>query len=77
MSNIFLTEDDIQRITEIKRGVTGKTRMQMQCAALRDMGIAFTTSRLGRPLVLCSLYENMPPDKLALAIWQPQIISQL
>lgn len=77
MSSLFLSEADIQRITEINRGRAGQSRDQLQCLALREIGIPFTTSRLGRPLVSRSLYENLPAETLTVAKWQPQALSNI
>lgn len=74
MTTLFISEDDIARITEIKRGKGNQSREQLQCAALRELGVPFTISRLGRPLIARSVYENITTPASNQETWVPNVL---
>lgn len=71
-NNIFLTEDQVDDMTEIKRGKAGQNKYQRQATHLRQQGIPFTESARGRPIVARSAIEGRTQPGITTKAWQPK-----
>lgn len=76
MSDIFLTPEEVEELTDIRIGHRGRTREQLQIEWLRTSGIPFWTSARGRPVIARAAIEGRkadaePPRKK----WQPKVLS--
>lgn len=73
--SLFLTDAEVAELTGIKRGSNGKTRAQMQCAHLVQIGVPFRPNVLGEPKISRDYINNVSalPPKVA-ANWQPAIL---
>ena len=66
-SGEFLLESVIQEMADSKR-------LEVQIAFLRERGVPFTLSRLGRPLVKVAVYEGRDNPTHARPAWKPRIL---
>lgn len=71
--HLFLTPDEIQELTGIKRGKQGKRREALQVAALRAMRIPFHVNAVGRPVVARSMIEGNISKEEATQQWEPAL----
>ena len=55
---MFLTSDEIARLTGIRGGYRGKTREQRQIAQLRVQKVPFFVNAAGRPVVARAAIEG-------------------
>lgn len=56
--SLFLTPEEIEDLTGIKRGRDGKSRGQLQCDHLRKQGIPFFPNAAGEPKVARAFIEG-------------------
>lgn len=70
---MFLTPEEIAELTGIRKGSTGRSRAELQCAHLRNIGVPFWTNAAGEPKVPRSFFDGgkPPPQKQA---WKPGLL---
>lgn len=74
--SIFLTSDEIKELTGVSRAKAGKTREQLQAAALRSMKIPFYVNSVGRPIVSRAVIEGgSRKTEAARPSWEPAVIA--
>jgi hypothetical protein len=56
MDDIFLSVEEIERLTGIKRGRGGKSREELQCEYLKENNIPFRPNARGEPIVAKAHY---------------------
>ncbi|NUU02698.1 DUF4224 domain-containing protein [Herbaspirillum robiniae] len=78
MSEIFLDDASLDRLTGIRRGRTRagvkQTKHEMQAAFLRESGIPFIPNARGRPVVLLSAVESRRTTDTPKKGWKPAAI---
>ncbi|WP_432239930.1 DUF4224 domain-containing protein [Herbaspirillum robiniae] len=78
MSEIFLDDASLDRLTGIRRGCTRagvkQTKHEMQAAFLREIGIPFIPNARGRPVVLLSAVESRRAAEAPKQGWQPAVM---
>nr|WP_198984131.1 DUF4224 domain-containing protein [Herbaspirillum sp. ASV7] len=78
MSDIFLDDASLDRLTGIRRGSTRagvkQTKHEMQAAFLREIGIPFISNARGRPVVLLSAVESRRMTEAPKKGWKPAVI---
>ena len=78
MSDIFLDDASLDRLTGIRRGSTRggikQTKHEMQAAFLREIGIPFISNARGRPVVLRSAVESRRTAEAPKRGWKPAVI---
>jgi len=76
---LFLTEDQVDCLTGIRRGATvfgtKHTKYALQVSFLRGMGICFFQNARGKPVVLLSSLE-VRPTTISLSGWQPSVLQR-
>lgn len=75
---LFLTEDQVDELTGIKRGdtINGKkrTKFQLQVEFLRMRGIAFIENARGKPIITRSAIEGRAPMEAPKRGWMPKVV---
>lgn len=72
--NTFLTTQEIAELTDIRTGKYGKTREQLQIAALKRMRIPCHVSAIGRPKVARAIIEGVGvAPKESDGRWEPSL----
>lgn len=71
---MFLTPDEIARLTGIRGGYRGKTREQRQIAQLRAQKVPFFVNAAGRPVVARAVIEGGAQPK-EVASWEPGVMA--
>jgi hypothetical protein len=78
MSQIFLDDASLERLTGIRRGSTRagvkRTKHEMQAAFLREIGIPFISNARGRPVVLLSAVESRRSAEASKKGWKPAVM---
>lgn len=78
MSDLFLDDESLDRLTGIRRGATRagvkQTKYEMQSAFLREIGIPFITNARGRPVVLRSAIEDRRTADALKRGWKPAVM---
>ncbi|WP_017454546.1 DUF4224 domain-containing protein [Herbaspirillum rubrisubalbicans] len=78
MSNLFLDDESLDRLTGIRRGSTRagvkRSKYQLQAAFLREAGIPFISNARGQPVVLVSAVESRRSTEAPKQAWQPAAI---
>lgn len=82
-NNIFLTEEQVDELTGIKRGHTSRlctkprklTKYQRQAEFLRGKGFAFFLNARDRPIVARASIEGRPEPIKPAAIWRPSVLA--
>ncbi|MFJ3047010.1 hypothetical protein ACIPEN_14355 [Herbaspirillum chlorophenolicum] len=78
MSEIFLDDAGLDRLTGIRRGCTRagvkQTKHEMQAKFLRDIGIPFIPNARGQPVVLLSALESRRTAEAPKKEWKPAVI---
>lgn len=78
MTEIFLDDASLDRLTGIRRGCTRdgikRSKHEMQAAFLRDVGIPFISNARGRPVVLLSAVESRRVAETPKAGWYPAVM---
>ncbi|BBE08613.1 Uncharacterized protein MCB1EB_0452 [Mycoavidus cysteinexigens] len=82
MSEVFLTEEQVDEFTGIKRGHTRRlckkptklTKYQRQAEFLSEKGIAFFLNARDRPIVTRAFIEGRPEPIKPAAIWRPSVL---
>jgi hypothetical protein len=78
MSDLFLDDENLDRLTGIRRGSTRagvkRTKYEMQAAFLREIGIPFISNARGRPVVLLSAVESRRTAEAPKKGWKPAVI---
>jgi hypothetical protein len=69
MSNTFLERDEI-------KGLTGRSHVKLQIAALQQMGVPFFVNGIGRPVVARSAVEGRSNGAATAAkkAWVPRVL---
>ncbi len=82
-NNIFLTEEQVDELTGIKRGHTSRlctkpeklTKYQRQAEFLRGEGFAFFTNARGRPIVTRAAIEGSQKNvEKPVRRWLPEVL---
>lgn len=73
VNQLFLTEEQADELTGIRRGERGKTKHMLQCAFLRNTGIAHIVNARGRPIIPMVAINGGRPDAPRKA-WQPRVV---
>ena len=68
----FLTESEVDEMTDIRSGKGGKTKYDLQRDHLRKHAVAFTESARGRPVIAIATVEGRRVEPIKKA-WQPKI----
>lgn len=72
--SLFLTCDEVKVLTGISRAKAGKSREQLQAAALRSMKIPFYINPAGRPIVSRTIIEGGPfTSETVRPTWEPAV----
>lgn len=75
---IFLSEEQIDHLTGIKRGdtINGKklNKFQLQVEFLRQRGIAFIENARGKPVITRSAVEGRQEKEPVRKGWQPKVV---
>jgi hypothetical protein len=78
MSDLFLDDESLDRLTGIRRGSTRagvkRTKYEMQAAFLREIGIPFISNARGRPVVLLSEVESRRAAEAPKTGWKPAVM---
>jgi hypothetical protein len=84
MSEVFLTEAQVDELTGIRRGKTLEagtayarkaSKYERQAAYLKKMGLVFFMNARGRPIVACAAVEGRSEEVKAKS-WQPKLALQ-
>lgn len=70
--NTFLSPAEVSDLTDVRTGKKGKSREQLQIAALRRMKIPFHESAIGRPKVARAVI-NGGIDVQPSSSWEPAL----
>jgi hypothetical protein len=74
--SIIVPEKDMDEITGIKIGRSGRSKYQMQCEFLRRTGIPFIENAKGRPIVAIAAIEGRKQKEETIKpSWQPRLAS--
>jgi hypothetical protein len=75
---IFLTEDQVDELTRIRRGDTShgikRTKYQLQTMFLRTRGIAFIENARGKPIIARAVIEGRASPDAPRRGWTPKAI---
>jgi hypothetical protein len=78
VSEIFLDDASLDRLTGIRRGCTRdgikRSKHEMQAAFLREIGIPFISNARGRPVVLLSAVESRRSTEAPKSGWKPAVM---
>ncbi len=78
MSDLFLDDASLDRLTGIRRGTTRagvkQSKYQLQAAFLREVGIPFISNARGQPVVLVSAVESRRTAEAPRTGWKPAAI---
>lgn len=70
--NTFLSPAEVAELTDVRTGKLGRTREQLQIAALKTMHIPFHVSAIGRPKVARAIINGGTAAQPAKAPeWEP------
>lgn len=69
---MFLTDEQLARLTGISKGRNGKTREQLQAEQLRKQGIPFYLNARDRPVVVSDVLTGRQAAVPPKAAWQPK-----
>lgn len=70
----FLTQDDIIELTGISQGKAGKTRFELQIAALKKMKVPHYVNAAGRPVVARAVIEGAARPEIPQQTWEPRLV---
>lgn len=70
---LFLNTDDIAELTGIRQGKAGKTRYELQVAALKKMKIPHYVNVAGRPVVARAVVEGQHVE-IRQPTWEPRLV---
>lgn len=73
MSSTFLTAQEVAELTGIRIGKSGKSREQLQAAALVKMKIPHYVNPAGRPIVVRAVISGGQAQPEPVATWQPRL----
>lgn len=71
---IFLAQDDIIELTGVSQGKAGKTRFELQIAALKKMKIPHYVNAAGRPVVARAVIEGGGQTEIRQPTWEPRLV---
>jgi len=78
MSDLFLDDESLDRLTGIRRGATRagvkRSKYQLQSEFLREVGIPFILNARGHPVVLVSAVESRRTADAPRVGWKPAAI---
>lgn len=69
---LFLTEQQADELTGIRRGHNGQSKHMLQCAFLRNNGIAHFVNARGKPVIPMSAIDGRKQESVR-KTWQPRI----
>ncbi|OYQ41055.1 hypothetical protein CHU94_08055 [Rhodoferax sp. TH121] len=72
--SLFLSPDDIAELTGISRGEAGKTRFELQIAALKKMKVPHYVNAAGRPVVARAVIEGGAQPEIRQPTWEPRLV---
>lgn len=75
LPNLFLSAKEIKELTDIRGGYRGKTREQLQIAALRKMKVPHHVTPAGRPKVPRAVVEfgSSASRQFTPSTWEPRV----
>jgi hypothetical protein len=73
MSGIFLSAGEVAELTDVRTGRSGRTREQLQIAALKRMAIPFHISAMGRPKVARAIINGGVAPAATPSKWEPSL----
>ncbi len=72
---MFLNADDIEELTGIRQGKAGKTRFELQIAALKKMKVPHYVNAAGRPVVARAVIEGGGQHiEMRQSTWEPRLV---
>lgn len=71
MSQTFLAAEEISELTGVRTGKDGKSREQLQVAALKKMHIPHYVNARGRPIVARAIIEGGAKGADKPTTWEP------
>jgi hypothetical protein len=72
---MFLSQDDIIELTGISQGKAGKTRFELQIAALKKMKVPHYVNAAGRPVVARAVIEGGGHHiETRQPTWEPRLV---
>lgn len=74
--SLFLTQEEIDELSGIKRGRNGLSRDARQCQFLREHGIPFIANFKGAPKVCVSAIQGGKQSK-SNDSWQPRVLQKV
>jgi hypothetical protein len=76
MTDTFLTQEEVAKLSGIRTGRRGKTREELQIEWLRTSGIPFWTNARGRPVIARAAIEGRQlTDEPVRKKWQPKVLA--
>ncbi|MEY2689498.1 MAG: hypothetical protein RL375_3697 [Pseudomonadota bacterium] len=73
MTTTFLTAQEVAELTGIRTGKAGKSREQLQIAALVKMKIPHYVNAASRPVVVRAVISGGQAEPEPVATWQPRL----
>lgn len=67
----FLSAAEVAELTDVRTGKLGRTREELQIAALKTMRIPFHVSAIGRPKVARAIINGGQPQPVKPPEWEP------
>lgn len=67
----FLSPAEVADLTDVRTGKLGRTREQLQIAALKTMHIPFHVSAIGRPKVARAIINGGAAQPAKTPEWEP------
>jgi len=71
---MFLTADDVAELTGIRQGKAGKSRHELQIAALKKMKIHHFVNAAGRPVIARAVIEGGTQQEIRQPSWEPRLV---
>jgi hypothetical protein len=72
--SMFLSQDDIEELTGVSQGKAGKTRFELQIAALKKMKVPHYVNAAGRPVVARAVIEGGTQPEIRQPTWEPRLV---
>lgn len=72
MSSTFLTPKEVAELTGVYRSAKGRSREQLQVAALNTMKVPHFVNPAGRPVVVRAVIEG-GRQEVQVATWEPSL----
>lgn len=71
---MFLSPDDVSELTGITQGKAGKTRFELQIAALKKMKVPHYVNAAGRPVIAKAVIEGGAQPEIRQPTWEPRLV---